>query len=255
MTMFTPETREQLRAALLDFARSDSRITGAAITGSAASDASDRWSDIDLAFGIAASADVTATLTDWTAHMYAQCRAVHHTDVRAGAWIYRVFLLADSLQVDLAFTPADQFRAIGPTFRLVYGKAEPPLEMPNAAPADLIGLGWLYALHARSAIARDKLWQAEYMVSGIRDHVMALACLRHGLATVHARGVDQLPGDVAAGFEAALVRNLTHAELSRAFRAALELLMREAALADPALAARLTTPLKLLTVTQLEAAM
>jgi hypothetical protein len=51
----------------------------------------------------------------------------------------------------------------------------------NPSPPDaeaIIGMAWLYALHARSCIARRKLWQAEYMISGIRDNALALACLR-----------------------------------------------------------------------------
>ena len=30
--------------------------------------------------------------------------------------------------------------------------------------------------------------QAEYMISGMRDHVLALACLRHGVPAVQGRG-------------------------------------------------------------------
>jgi len=55
--VFTPEARTALRDTLTDAARRDARITGVALTGSASVDAEDRWSDIDLAFGVAASAD------------------------------------------------------------------------------------------------------------------------------------------------------------------------------------------------------
>ena len=51
--MFTPEERARLRSDLLDHASRDARISGAAITGSAAEEREDRWSDIDLAFGVA----------------------------------------------------------------------------------------------------------------------------------------------------------------------------------------------------------
>lgn len=63
--MFTPEGRERLRAALVSAADADERITGAALTGSAALGAEDRWSDIDLAFGVAAeTGQVDADLAD-----------------------------------------------------------------------------------------------------------------------------------------------------------------------------------------------
>jgi len=42
-----------MRALLLERARADGRIAGAAVAGSAAADAEDRWSDIDLCFSVA----------------------------------------------------------------------------------------------------------------------------------------------------------------------------------------------------------
>ena len=245
--LFTSEERARLRSNLLERAAYDTRLTGAAITGSAADGREDRWSDIDLAFGVADAAEVSNVLADWTAHMYEQHLAVHHCDVRAGAWIYRVFLLPGTLQVDLAFAPAAEFRALTPAFRLVSGKANEPRHAPPPACWEVIGLAWLYALHARSSIARGNLWQAEYMISGVRDHALALASVRHGLPAAHGRGIDRLPSEVRAGFEDALVRQLDPAELSRAFRAVVAGLLREVECADPALAARLEVPLRSLT--------
>jgi len=118
--MFTPEQRARLRSELLEYAKRDQRICGAAITGSAASESEDKWSDIDLAFGLAEPADQQGALSDWTSYMYDKHVALHHLDVTAGAWIYRVFLLPGTLQVDLAFVPAAEFRPLAPTFRLVF---------------------------------------------------------------------------------------------------------------------------------------
>jgi len=244
--MFTPEERERLRAGLLERAGKDQRISGAAITGSAAVSREDRWSDVDLAFGVKEAGELPHVLSDWTAHMYDRHRALHHLDVNAGAWIYRVFLLPTTLQVDLAFVPAAEFRALAPTFRLISGEvkesryAEPP---PAAA---IIGMGWLYALHARSCIARGKYWQAEYMISGIRDNALALACIRHRLPAVHGRGVDLLPEEVAAQFESSLVRQLDASELSRCFKVAMDRLISEIRFADETIAARLQEALALL---------
>jgi hypothetical protein len=108
-------------------------------------------------------------------------------------------------------------------------------------------LAWLYALHARACIARQRLWQAEYMVSAVRDHVLALACLRLDLPAVEARGIDRLPADVTGPLEAALVIRLEAAELARAFRVAVDALIREIAHADGALAERLSPTLDALT--------
>ncbi|MBS1823937.1 MAG: nucleotidyltransferase domain-containing protein [Acidobacteria bacterium] len=244
--MFTPEYREELRSRLLARAASDARLSGTAITGSAANARSDRWSDIDLAFGVRESRDLADALADWTSHMYAGHGAVHHVDVQAGAWTYRVFLLSNTLQVDLAFVAEDEFRALSPEFQLVSGTAREPQHMPQPPASYLIGFGWLYALHVRSSIARTKHWQAEFMISGMRDTALALACLRHGLPAVHGRGLHQLPAEVTKPFGDSLVRTMDAAELSRAFGVTLELLAREIGHADAAVAARLEPALRML---------
>jgi hypothetical protein len=243
---FTPEERSLLRSHLLEFAAGDTRITGAAITGSAATGFEDRWSDIDLAFGVADASQLPQVLSDWTTHMYDAHGALHHLDVRAGEWIYRVFLLPGTLQVDLAFVPAREFRALAPSFRLVAGHANEPGQAPAVSTADLIGFGWLYGLHARTCLARGYVWQAEYMVSGLRDTVLALACHRNGLPVVHGRGFDRLPEEVTGRMEASFVRALNAAELSRAFRVAVEGLLNEIRSADAELGERLQGTLELL---------
>ena len=237
--MFTPEDRERIRADLLTTARSDARITGGAITGSASVGNEDRWSDIDLAFGVRDAADISHTLVDWTARMYRDHDCVHHVDVVAGAWIYRVFLLRNTLQVDIAFAPAADFGARAATFQLVFGDAAdiPRAGVPKSA--ELVGLAWLYGLHVRSSIKRGRLWQAEYMVSAMRDHVFALACLRFGLPAREGRGIDKLPREVTAPLELALVGHLGADDLSRAFRHAMHALLLEIGHVDPELAERL----------------
>jgi uncharacterized protein (DUF1330 family) len=241
--MYTVEERRALRSALLEHASLDPQIASAALTGSAAADREDEWSDIDLAFGVADAADVADSLAHWTAIMYDRHHAVHHVDVKAGAWIYRVFLIQNGLQVDLAFVPVSEFRALAPSFRLVFGEARNPGSFPSPRADDLIGMAWLYALHARSSIARGKPWQAEYMISGVRDHALALACIRHGLPAVHGRGVDQLPAAVTGRFEAALVRSVDSEELLRAFECAVAEFLAEVQSRDPALAVRLSSAL------------
>jgi hypothetical protein len=238
-----PEERERLREVLVAAARADDRITGVAITGSAAYGTVDRWSDIDLAFGIADPSRLQEALGEWTDQMYQRHGAVHHFDVLRGAWIYRVFLLQSTLQVDLAFSPAAEFGAAGPAFRLLFGVSVEGPHVPPPAAAELIGLGWLHALHARSCIERGKPWQAEFMISAVRDHALALASLRHGLPPVQGRGMDRLPPSVTAAFEGALVRSFDVDELRRAFRVATEGLLIEIRHSDPTLAGRLEGPL------------
>jgi len=104
-------------------------------------------------------------------------------------------------------------------------------------------LGWLHALHARSSIARGRAWQAEYLVGRVRDNVLALACLRHGLPTIEARGIDRLPPEVTAAVRGALVRSLDLTEIRRAFRVTNDALLREIGAVDANLARRLAVPL------------
>lgn len=232
-----------LRSDLIERARSDRRISGAAITGSGSVGNMDRWSDIDLAFGVRDAADLRAALDGFTDYMHHEQQALDTVDVVRDPWIYRVFLLPSTLQVDLAFAPASHFGARAPSFKLVFGDA---VERPHIPPPDareLIGYGWLYALHARSSIARGRPWQAEYMISAMRDQVLALACLRLDLPAREARGIDRLPADITRPLESGLVRHLERTDLTRAFEATTDGLMREIRLADADLAARLGPPL------------
>lgn len=233
-----------MRAELVSAARADPRITGAAVTGSAAVGREDRWSDIDLALCRALDAELGPVLADWTDRMYTDHGAVHHVDVTRGAALYRVFLLASTLQVDLAFWPATEFGAIAPTFRLLFGTANDPPRTAAPAAVELVGTGWLYALHVRSSIERGRRWQAEYMISGARDHVLALACLRHDVPAVQGRGMDSLPAGTAAALTGALVRSLEDAELRRAFAVVTEALLVEIGWVDAGLAGRLAGPLR-----------
>jgi hypothetical protein len=89
--MFSPEERDHLRSDLLEFASRDGRITGAAITGSAAIGCQDGWSDVDLAFGVGNTAELHNVLSDWTERMYHKHSALHHVDIMAGDWVYGCF--------------------------------------------------------------------------------------------------------------------------------------------------------------------
>ena len=241
--MFTVARREQVRAQLLERARDDERIVGAAITGSAASGTADRWSDIDMFFGVAEGYDVADTLQEWSEFVYGELGAVHHFNLQSGAATYRAFLLEELLEIDLAFTPAAEFGPLGHgAFDVVFG--DPAPRQPRATDADhLIGLAWHHVLHARIFIERGAPWQSEYWISAIRDETLALACLRLGLPAAYAKGSDRLPAEVTAPVRDALVRSLDEAELSRALQAATRALIGELRQTDAAVAERLSPAL------------
>lgn len=241
--MFTSEQRARVRERVLALARGDARISGGALTGSAAAGGQDRWSDIDLSFGVIDDVEPEEVLADWTELLAGELGVLHHWDLRSGATIYRVFLLPGGLELDVAVTPAAEFGARGPKFQLQFGQS---IERAAAAPPsvdDLIGLGWLSALDARIAIERGRRWAAEYWISSLRDQALALACLRLGEPTAYARGIDRLPKEVVAPYEAALVRSLDPGELRRALATAGELFLAEVNEVDPDLAERMRAPL------------
>jgi hypothetical protein len=245
--MFSERERHETQVALLDLAGADERITGVAVTGSASVGGEDRWSDIDLSFGIREGVRLDEVIRDWTNRMYEEYGTVHHLDVPVGNSIYRVFLLTSTLQVDVAFCPQKEFRASGPTFRLLHGVASEPVQHALPMWQEEVGLAWLHALHARSSIERGRIWQAEYMISGMRNHVLTMMCLRHGVSPFQGRGLHLLPSDSTDILRKALVRSLDIAELRRAFMSAGDSLFDEIRIFDSELASRLSGPLKEMT--------
>ena len=242
--MFSSEERDRLREQIVAAARADRRITGAAMTGSAALGGQDAWSDIDLFFGVGESDRIADVMSGMTELMYREHGALHHSDVVAGPATYRVFLMPSTLQVDLAFTPASSFGAVTPSFKVLFGDAVERKHYSPPGAMSVLDYGWLYALHARSSIERGKVWQAEYMIGMVRDHVFEAACVRHGLPWREGRGMDALPPDEKRGLEGALVRSLEPAELRRALRAVIDCPIDEIEHADAALSERLAPALR-----------
>src|SRR5919204_2681543 len=188
--VFTVEQRDALREHLLRLAEEDERVVAGAAVGSLAVDGGDRFSDLDLTFGIADHVPIAEVLDAWTRTLIGERDAVHLADLERSPTIYRVFLLPDALQFDLSMTPAARFRPGGPRFRLLFGEtaaAESEASTPRAAGDIFIGtpsvahdlFGWsvIYALHARACIERGRVWQAEHYVGAVRDHALSLACL------------------------------------------------------------------------------
>ena len=229
--MFTVEQRDALREHALQLAEADDRVVAGAAVGSLAVDSGDRFSDLDLTFGIADDVPVTEVLDDWTRTLVGDRDAVHLADLERGPTIYRVFLLPDALQFDLSMTPAAQFRPAGPRFRLLFGETAEGDDRASAPSVahDLFGWGVIYALHARACIERGRVWQAEHYVGAVRDHALSLACLREGLPAVQARGYDDLSAATLARFEHAHVSALEPGPLRAALIASVLALMREGA--------------------------
>ena len=242
--MFTVEQRNALRERMLQLAEQDERVVAGAAVGSLAVGSGDRFSDLDLTFGIADGVPVADVLDDWTRTLAEELQAVQLADLQAGSTIYRVFLLPDALQFDLSMTPAPEFRPAGPKFQLLFGEtaADEPEARPRspgslfiltpAVAGDIFGWGVIYALHARACIERGRVWQAEHYVDTVRDHALSLACLHRGLPAVQARGYDELPPETLATFDRTHVGSVEPEALRRALAASLLALLNGGAEAD-----------------------
>ena len=226
--MFSVEERDTVRDHVLHIAASDERVIAGALVGGLADGGGDRWSDLDLTFGVAENVPVADVLADWTVDLVQSFHAVHLFDLPSDAAIYRVFLLPGCLQVDLSFALASDFGARGPKFRLLFGNAVERPHVPQPSPHDLFGLAVHHAVRARFCIERGRSWQAEHWIAGIRENALSLACRRRGLDARHGRGFDDLPDEVLDALGAALVPSVERGELLRALDAAVATLLREA---------------------------
>lgn len=225
--MFSVEERDRVRDRVLELASADRRIVAGATVGALATGGGDRWSDLDLTFGVADGVPVAEVLDGWTRELAREFDAVHLFDLPAESTIYRVFLLPGCLQVDLSFTPASDFGARGPRFALLFGAAVERTHVPQPSAHHLFGLGVHHAVRARFCLERGRFWQAEYWISAVRDQALTLACRRRGLDTSYGRGFDQLPAEMLDEFTDALVRRVEREDLLRALGSAVAGLLRE----------------------------
>jgi hypothetical protein len=239
--VFTVAERDALQERVLQLAKDDRRVVGGAIVGSLALGGGDRFSDLDLTFGIHDKTPVVRVLDDWTETVRNELQGVALVDLERGSTIYRVFVLPHALQLDLSMTPAADFRPGGPRFRLLFGDVATPRAQaagPSGAAsifiatppdaANLFGWGVIYALHTRACIERGRLWQAEHYVGAVRDHGLSLACLREGKTVVQARGYDDLSPNTHARFEGTHPGSLETDTLRAALTASLRALLLEA---------------------------
>lgn len=179
----------------------------------------------------------------WTEWIAAENGVSDTFDVRASGALYRVFLLPSTLQVDISFWPHEQFRATEEGFHVLFGTPNPSTTAASPDPDPIIGTGWLYAFHARSALARSRPWQAALMLDDLRAQILALACIRHGLNPWHGRDVDRLPTRELAALETTRAGDLDADALATSMRRSIELFLAEIERHDRSRARRLTGPL------------
>lgn len=233
--LFTIDERTDIRDELIAQARSDSQVIGAALVGSAARGREDRWSDIDLALQLAPDAGAAEAAERWTKLIMDRHPVADTMDMFGpDNTLFRVILLESSLQIDLSFWSHHAFRATAEGFQLIFGTPGAPTGFVGPSAERLIHMGWLYALHVRSAVARCRTWQAIMMLDDLRNQLVGLISLRNGLPAYHGRGVDDLPPESIARLEKSRARSTSSVELTRSARELLQLYVNEIGLHDHA---------------------
>jgi hypothetical protein len=225
--VFDEADRERVRAFVLEMAGADPRIVAGAELGSFVDGRADRWSDLDLTFAVAAATPVMNVLEDWTERLASELDAVRLFDLPVGSTVYRVFLLPGALQVDVSVTPAEEFWPRGPLFRLLFGAAGEPRPTPPPGLRDLFGLAVEDVRTARVATERERYWQALYFIDSLRNHALAMACVRRGLKASYGRAFHELPESVLEAAGRTLVSRLDRQDLLQALRAGVDLLLAE----------------------------
>jgi hypothetical protein len=230
--VFTVASRDRIHARILEIARCDEQIVAGAVVGSLATGKGDRWSDLDLTFGIAPEASTLEILDRFGALLAQEFGAVHLFDLPHRETLFRVFLLQGCLQVDLSVTPISHFGPYGPNFHLLFGSHAENLSTSNAnttgPPAEqLLGYAVHHAVRARFCIERGRFLQAEYWLSAARDYTLSLACLHRSLPLHYGRGFDQLPEEIRTVAADGLVKSLDRAELLRALKSVVSGLLPE----------------------------
>jgi hypothetical protein len=225
--VFDEADRARVRALVLEMAEADPRIVAGAELGSLVDGRADRWSDLDLTFAVAPPTPVIDVLDDWSERLAERLDAVRLFDLPVGSTVYRVFLLPGALQVDISITPAAEFWPRGPAFRLAFGAAGETRLTPPPLPGELFGLGVEDVRTARVAIERERYWQALYFIESLRNHGLAIACVRRGLKASYGRGFHDLPESVLEAAGRTLVSTLDRPHLIGGLRAGVDLLLAE----------------------------
>ena len=218
--------RENIKELLIEKAKSDKSIISAVIFGSASKNEEDEWSDIDLGFRVSENTDIIEVCDSWTTFMKEKYTVSSTLDIYALGAIYRVFLLDSTLQIDLSFWPYDKFTIIGSSYIILFGEAifidTPPTDINR-----IIGMGWLYLLHARSSIARCRYWQAQQMLEELRNQIFMLKCNRLGVSYNKGKGIDYLPKNETEIISDYMPKNLSIDDLCKAFINLSELYLHE----------------------------
>jgi hypothetical protein len=134
---------------------------------------------------------------------------------------------------ETAFATSLDSHELSRCLQVLAGTLDDSAEVQESAVPELVeadrgmGLAWLYALHTRGSIWRRKVWQAEYMIRGMRNSTLGLARLRSGGKLGTPLHPELLPQHIDALFRDTRLQALDLEELQRAFRLLIQRLNSE----------------------------
>jgi len=218
MAFFQDKDRIEILNYILEVGKNDPHVIGAALVGSYAINKQDVWSDIDISFGIKEIVKPKIILDKWTNLVKAQFEIIHYFDIASALGIYRVILFSNGIELDLSAIPQSEFGPKASKFKLLFGSAKEKFEIPKPSIEKIYGLSWHHVLHANSALKRNKLWQAQFWLDKLREHIFTLKCLRNNVSCQHGRGIDLLDEDELKNMEKTLVKKIKSTEIKHALK-------------------------------------
>lgn len=228
MSIFTEKDSNKMFERLIQMGLSDDRIIGGALVGSSANDTKDKWSDLDITFGLKKEIDPRFVLDEWISILNKEYTIVHYFDVHRSLGIYRVMLFPNGLEVDLSMVPEEEYGPKSSDFKLIFGRiGENKNNLKSHSVEELFGWGWHHILHANSAIHRKKFGQAEFWINNLRNYVFELQCIRFGLPAVHGRGIHLLPKHFNKAMQYTLIKSLSSSELKRSLHLTTKIFLSE----------------------------
>ena len=228
--MFSVGQRIRIQERVLELAAADPRIVAGAVVGSLALGEGDRWSDLDLAFGVADGVLRSARVGGLDAHV---CRRVRrrapvrsaqrrfHLPGLSAAWLPAVR--------PVVYAGSAVRRHVDPKFRLLFGStveethfANRPRRMSCSAMPCTMRCAPASASNAADS-GRPNTGSAARAIMRSAWRAAAAAC-----RPCTAGALTTLPPDVRSAFMGALVTSLERAELLRALGAVIAGLLAEA---------------------------
>lgn len=173
--MFSQLYRERARDRIIDEVKADKNILSAASIGSYARNEVDRWSDIDLTFGIDSATSSADAIEQYKKFIKEEFQGEFLFKISLKPIDYIVFLLPGCLQIDLSFSPQNHFGPLSEHFELLFGThgAKPEVEPPSEI-KEKFGLIVHHLLRSYVSLKRKQIPKAVDWLSKAQKYAMSI---------------------------------------------------------------------------------